>query len=454
MKKGKKRSGLPAKKVLKVKWKKRNSSVRVLSWVLMLLLLSMMFGGLIGIILFLIFTSMLLVALVVGRDFRRYLFRELKGENTVNIQFLLRGKIYDFSCRCKKEEFKRLMLAKGFEVVKDSSESLSVKKAIKIGEAKGLITDVWNELKLNRKGALREIIQNLPSAPIELKEVVVSPEIEPSDVHISFKIPYSDLHKGILLGEGAGGKVLKGTCRNIGQVAIKQIEDAGALQVLQGITARQAFMQEAQIMGQLQHPNLARLWGISGGGEEGHHYSMVMEYIPKGSLYGVIHGSESLSWRQRWQIAIDIGNGLAFLHGRDILHHDLKSPNVLLGDDMQAKISDFGLSVIRPSPGELPPHIASQTLCDNRWKAPELFATGERYTKEADVFSYGIILWELATGRMPTGGKPRKKTIPADCPDSFKAIIRRCWRTRPGDRCTIQDALQDLEAHKREVGLR
>jgi curved DNA-binding protein CbpA len=272
-----------------------------------------------------------------------------------------------------------------------------------------------------------------------------------SDIHLAFKIPYRDLSLGRPLGEGAGGKVFEGMCHNIGKVAIKQIEDAGGLQILRGISARQAFMQEAQMMGRLQHPNLARLWGVSGGEEEGHHYSMVMEYMSKGSLFDVIQRRERLSWRQRWQIAVDVGQGLAFLHGRHTLHHDLKSPNVLLDEDMQAKLTDFGLSVIRLSPGKLPPHIASQTLCDNRWKAPELFERGARYTQKADVFSYGVILWELATGKEPIGGKPREKDIPATCPGEFKAIIKRCRKTKPEKRCTIQEAVADLNKHQAAI---
>jgi ankyrin repeat protein len=278
-----------------------------------------------------------------------------------------------------------------------------------------------------------------------------APRAETSGMQVSFNISYADLTFGQQIGEGGFGNVFSGTCRTFGQVAIKQFKGKDLQQIL-GLTSFQAFMHEAEMMSRIRHPNIVSLWGISDNSE--HQYSMVMEYMPKGSLYDVIHDDAVvLNWQQRWQTALEIGYGMCFLHEQEILHHDLKSPNVLLDEKLHAKISDFGLSRINPAPGSSPSHMASQTLCDFRWKAPELTESKARYTKQADVFSYGIILWELATGKVPSGGKPRKKTIPADCPPNFKETIRRCWRTRPEDRCTIQKAVQDLEANKSDVGL-
>jgi ankyrin repeat protein len=277
------------------------------------------------------------------------------------------------------------------------------------------------------------------------------PRTETSGMQVSFNISYEDLTFDQQIGEGGFGYVFSGTCRTFGQVAIKQFKGKDLQRIL-GQTPLQALMHEAEMMTRVRHPNIVSLWGISSDAEQ--QYSMVMEYMPKGSLYDAMHGEEELTWQQRWKFALDIGQGLCFLHEQGVLHHDLKSPNVLLDENKRAKISDFGLSKVTSVPGSAGSRITTQTLCDFRWKAPELYEPEARYDKPADVFSYGVILGELATKKTPMGGKPRMKTIPEDCPEGFREVIKRCRKTKPGKRCTIQEAVQILEARKMEVGLR
>ncbi len=106
---------------------------------------------------------------------------------------------------------------------------------------------------------------------------------------------------------------------------------------------------------------------------------MVMEYLPKGSLYQVLHDSkETLPWNPiRWDIAIDVGKGLSYLHSQNIVHRDLKSLNVLLDDQYRAKITDFGLAKIKLETNSTTTKT-KQGMGTTRWRAPELFKRGAK----------------------------------------------------------------------------
>ena len=245
------------------------------------------------------------------------------------------------------------------------------------------------------------------------------------------KIAWQSLSVGKALGEGAFGMVYRGNWQSI-EVAIKQLH----LKTLPEYLARD-FEHEAKIMAQCQFPNIVRLYGVCA--EEGH-YSMIMEYMPRGSLYHVLHHpDEKLPWNPiRWQIAMDIAKGLGFLHSQNILHRDLKSLNVLLGEKYQAKIGDFGLSKIKTESHS----TATQTnpmVGTTRWRAPETFKRGVTANKASDMHSYGMILWELSSRKLPFEDAPdditamgwikegEKEKIPEDCPKEFGHVIELCW---------------------------
>ncbi|KAJ3284135.1 hypothetical protein HK104_010079 [Borealophlyctis nickersoniae] len=185
------------------------------------------------------------------------------------------------------------------------------------------------------------------------------------------------------LGRGGFGIVRKGTwCGS--QVAVKILSD-------QALTERELndFRLEANILAFL---------GII---DEPGHYALVMELIPNGSLFDLITKGESLAWDERRRIARDIACGMFCLHEANVLHCDLKSLNVLLAHDGSAKVADFGLSHIRRSSLSKDYHRTSGGTLP--WKAPELFTFTPKYTKECDVFSYGITLTELFTMAGPYG---------------------------------------------------
>ncbi len=253
---------------------------------------------------------------------------------------------------------------------------------------------------------------------------------------------------GNLLGHGGYGDVYQGQWQNV-SVAIKELHLKTLLPALSA-----DFEQEAKIMAQCHFPHVVRLYGVC---VETGHIAMVMEYMPKGSLYQVLHNEkEAFAWNPlRWNVVIDVGKGLTYLHDQKIIHRDLKSLNILLDDQYQAKISDFGLSKIKLESNSTSTK-ANKGMGTTRWRAPELFERKAVPNKASDVYSYGMILWEIATRQLPFADalddvtvvrwleKGEKETIPSDCPKTYGDVIQQCWHL-PNQRPSAQQALQTLQ---------
>ena len=157
-------------------------------------------------------------------------------------------------------------------------------------------------------------------------------------------IRWDDLKTVRVLGKGSFATVYLGRWQG-SDVAIKQLNVA---HLPAGVNDE--FVREAVIHAKCSaSPRIARLYGIT---QEPGHFALVMEYMPKGSLYDVLDDKRiELPWPTRWDIAIDVGTGLAYLHGAKILHQDLKSLNILLDADLRAKITDLvNLKLKRTSP--------------------------------------------------------------------------------------------------------
>lgn len=184
---------------------------------------------------------------------------------------------------------------------------------------------------------------------------------------------------------------------------------------------------------------------------------MVVELIPNGNLYQLINSQQSLDWIIRYQIAQDIANGLEYLHSLSIAHGDLTSLNILLSADMRAKITNFELTYVDSI--RCKHEGISENINNVRWKAPEFLnqqlSTVDHY-KKADMYSYGMVLWELASREIPYSDEVNEtvvqgwiitgqtEDIPEDCPPSFATLISRCWEMRPESRPTIHEVVEQL----------
>ncbi|KAF2075102.1 hypothetical protein CYY_003579 [Polysphondylium violaceum] len=242
------------------------------------------------------------------------------------------------------------------------------------------------------------------------------------------------------IGQGACGEVCqyewKGT-----PVAVKVIYKSLLHKDTKG-----EFEKETEILKCLRHPNVVLFMGtctLKG------NLSIITEYLNRGSLRDVLNSplAAELDWNTKIKMSSDIAQGMNYLHTYNpkIIHRDLKTLNLLVDTNFNVKVSDFGLSRFVSSSNEI-----AKTFCGTLpWIAPEVFA-GNGYTTQADVFSFGIVLWEILTHKQPQGntattplGHPE---IPPSCPLPFAELIRECCSRKPEQRPTFQQIIQKLKS--------
>ncbi|XP_057798922.1 serine/threonine-protein kinase PCRK1-like [Salvia miltiorrhiza] len=209
--------------------------------------------------------------------------------------------------------------------------------------------------------------------------------------------------RALMLGEGGFGPVYRGVLREKADsskridIAVKQLSSRG----LQG---HKEWVTEVNVLGIVDHPNLVKLVGYCAEDDErGIQRLLVYEYMPNRSVQDHISSRfhAPLPWATRLKVAQDAAKGLAYLHeGMEfqIIFRDFKSSNILLDEQWSAKLSDFGLAKLGPADGLS--HVSTAVVGTVGYAAPEYIQTG-RLTAKSDVWSYGIFLYELITGRRP-----------------------------------------------------
>ncbi|XP_039158263.1 putative leucine-rich repeat receptor-like serine/threonine-protein kinase At2g19230 [Eucalyptus grandis] len=196
---------------------------------------------------------------------------------------------------------------------------------------------------------------------------------------------------GRVIGEGGFGKVYLGTLDNGTVVAVKMCSKLSK----QGY---KEFHAEAQLLAIVHHGNLVSLVGYC---DDSKHVALIYEYMANGNLRQHLSGDHPkvLPWSKRLQIAVDAAQGLDYLHNGckpPILHRDLKTSNILLNEDLRAKIADFGLS--RAFATENDSHVSTHPAGTFGYLGPEFQSSGN-CDKKSDVYSFGIVLFELITGQ-------------------------------------------------------
>ncbi|KAL6181844.1 hypothetical protein ACLB2K_048493 [Fragaria x ananassa] len=264
----------------------------------------------------------------------------------------------------------------------------------------------------------------------------------------------SQLYIGCKFASGRHSRIYRGVYKQK-DVAIKLIsqpeEDADLAVLLEN-----QFTSEVALLFRLQHPNILTFVGAC---KKPPVFCIITEYLSGGSLRKYLHQQEphSLPLSLVLKLALDIARGMQYLHSQGILHRDLKSENLLLGEDMSVKVADFGISCLESQCGS-----AKGFTGTYRWMAPEMIKE-RHHTKKVDVYSFGIVLWELLTALTPfdnmtpeqaafaVSQKNARPPLPPTCPRAFSRLINRCWSNRPEKRPHFDEIVYILEGYAESI---
>ncbi|XP_009378601.2 probable serine/threonine-protein kinase PBL23 [Pyrus x bretschneideri] len=204
----------------------------------------------------------------------------------------------------------------------------------------------------------------------------------------------NNFHPDKLIGEGGFGRVYKGKLDVTEQVvAVKQLDR-------NGFQGNREFLVEVLILSLLHHPYLVNLVGYCADGDQ---RILVYEYMANGSLedhlLDLTPGKKPLDWNTRMTIAAGAAKGLEYLHEQanpPVIYRDFKASNILLDENFNPKLSDFGLAKLGPTGGKT--HVSTRVMGTYGYCAPEYALTGQLTTK-SDIYSFGVVFLEIITGR-------------------------------------------------------
>ncbi|KAH0623918.1 hypothetical protein JD844_007117 [Phrynosoma platyrhinos] len=255
----------------------------------------------------------------------------------------------------------------------------------------------------------------------------------------TWEVPFEEISELQWLGSGAQGAVFLGKFRSE-EVAIKKVREQSETDI--------------KHLRKLKHPNIIAFKGVC---TQAPCYCIIMEYCAQGQLYEVLRAGRKVTPRLLVDWSTGIASGMNYLHLHKIIHRDLKSPNVLVTHNDTVKISDFGTSK------ELSDKSTKMSFAGTvAWMAPEVIRN-EPVSEKVDIWSFGVVLWELLTGEIPykdvdssaiiwgVGSNSLHLPVPSTCPDGFKILMKQTWQSKPRNRPSFRQTLMHLDIASADV---
>ncbi|TYH53208.1 hypothetical protein ES332_D09G082900v1 [Gossypium tomentosum] len=268
---------------------------------------------------------------------------------------------------------------------------------------------------------------------------------------LDYEILWEDLTIGEQIGQGSCGTVYHALWYG-SDVAVKVFSKQEYSDDI-----IHAFRQEVSLMKRLRHPNGLLFMGAVTSPQR---LCIVTEFLPRGSLFRLLQrNTTKLDWRRRIHMALDVARGMNYLHhcNPPIIHRDLKSSNLLVDKNWTVKVGDFGLSRLKHET-----YLTTRTGKGTpQWMAPEVLRN-ELSDEKSDIYSFGVVLWELATEKIPwenlnsmqvigaVGFMNQRLEIPNGVDPRWASIIESCWHSDPQCRPTFQELLNKLRDLQRQ----
>ncbi|PHT91018.1 hypothetical protein T459_06131 [Capsicum annuum] len=247
---------------------------------------------------------------------------------------------------------------------------------------------------------------------------------------------FGDLYKGSYCSQEVAIKVLKP--ENLNMDMVKE------------------FSQEVFIMRKIRHKNVVQFIGAC---TRPPNLCIVTEFMTRGSIYTFLHKQRgAFKLPTLLKVAIDVSKGMSYLHQNNIIHRDLKTANLLMDEHGVVKVGDFGVARVQAQTGVMTAETGTY-----RWMAPEVIEH-KPYDHKADVFSFGVVLWELLTGEIPYAyltplqaaigvvQQGLRPTIPKSTHPKLAELLEKCWQQDPTQRPDFSEILDSLKQLTGEVG--
>lgn len=299
---------------------------------------------------------------------------------------------------------------------------------------------------------------SIKPCPLSLKmeNEQINEEPLPAHVHIPtdgtdvWEIDFRLLKFETKVASGSYGDLYRGTyCTQ--EVAIKVLKPERV-----NVDMQREFAQEVYIMRKVRHRNVVQFIGAC---TRPPSLCIVTEFMSGGSVYDFLHKQKGVfKLPALLRVAIDISKGMSYLHQNNIIHRDLKAANLLMDENEVVKVGDFGVARVKAQTGVMTAETGTY-----RWMAPEVIEH-KPYDHKADIFSFGIVLWELLTGKLPyeyltplqaavgVVQKGLRPTIPKHTHPKLTELLEKCWQQDPAERPDFSEILPTLQLIAKEIG--